>query len=163
MNHQSFKTASYIFINYAEMTAEDSNCIRLIRNSPIVRKWMVDSSPISSVTHDAFVESLKARVDKDYFIIKNHSGEIIGSVNIDYREDGVSERGLFINPVFQKQGYAFKTMQEFYRHAKDDWCIEKIMTKVKIDNAASNGLELKLGANFGGEINGYNHYVLRLL
>lgn len=144
------------------MISEDSEEIWRIRNNCAVRKWMVNTDIIPFESHKQFVEFLKQRADKDYFLIKNERGDIIGSVNIDYPEDNVSERGLFINPLFHKKGHASRSMKEFYTHAHNNWGIKKIKTKVKKDNEASNSLEMKLGAFQIEEENGYNVYMLNL-
>lgn len=162
MRHGGFDTASYRFVNYAEMSEEDSRKIWQLRNDPAISCWMVSEDPIPFETHRKFVDSLRHRTDKDYFLILNGDSEIIGSVNIDYTESGVSERGLFISPHFHNQGHAYKTMMEFYDKAKRDWGIGTIMTKVKPSNAASNRLEHKLGAEYVENVQGYNIYLLTL-
>lgn len=163
MRHRSFRTTTYDFINYGEMAQELSQEIWEMRNDPSVSEWMVDSREITMDTHKNFVESLKTRTDKDYYLIRNHAGETIGSVNIYYGEDGVSERGLFINPKLHKLGHAYRTMREFYAKAADDWEVRSIKTRVKVGNAASNSLERKLGARLVGENDGYNVYILELV
>lgn len=163
MRHGSFDTASYHFINYAEMGEDESRGIWMLRNDPAVTVWMVNGDEIPFEAHCMFVASLRDRSDKDYFIIKDKDSRIIGSVNLDYSDSGMSERGLFINPLFHRQGHAHRTMLEFYGRAKESWGIRRIKTKVKIGNGASNSLERKLGATLVREDNGYNVYILELI
>lgn len=131
-----------------------------MRNHPLVAKWMVNSEEIPFEEHQRFISSLSTKTEKDYFIIKDFSSNIIGSVNIDYTETPYPERGIFINPLFFHQNHAFNSLKEFYEHAKSEWGIPGIMTKVKIDNIGSNRLEEKLGAQQSLTKEGYNIYNL---
>lgn len=162
MRHPSFNTPTYKFVNYCEMSRQDSQIIFELRNNPFVSIWMVDDDYISLEQHSKFLASLTDRDDKDYFIIKNDSNEIIGSVNIDYCDMGISERGIYIDPERQGHGHAFKAIKEFYQHARNNWGIKAIKTKVKVDNVPSNALERKLGARLMVTSAGYNGYLLEL-
>lgn len=162
MNIKSFLTDTYKFINYCEMSLQDCKEIWQLRNHPDVRKWMINEETIPLENHLAFIERLKSDSAKDYFIIKDRAGNIIGSVNITYTESGISERGLFINPRFWGQGHAGRSMKEFYGKMRDLANVTGIETLVKVDNDASNGLEQKLGAQLEKTCDGYNHYYLRI-
>lgn len=160
MRHQTFRTDSYEFTNYAEMTDLESREIWEMRNHPEVARWMVNTNQIPWEDHRKFVENLRRRDDKDYFLIKDFSGNIVGSVNIDYPDKGYSERGIFINPKCFHRNHAFLSLTEFYRHAGKTWGIKGIETKVKTDNAPSNRLEEKLHACLHRTVEGYNIYQL---
>lgn len=162
MRNSSFNTASYRFINYAEMTNQDSEKIFNLRNNPLVAFWMVNNDYISLSDHLKFIEHLKSNSDKDYFIVKDINNDIVGSVNLDYSDMGVSERGVYVDPDLHGKGHAFRMLSEFYAHAKSFWKVCVIKTKVKQDNRASNALEIKLGAMFIGQSDGYNNYILNL-
>lgn len=144
------------------MNEEESVKIWNLRNLDKVSSWMVNPDSIPWNDHCGFIESLKINDHKDYFIIENFDSEIIGSVNIDYSENGISERGIFINPDFFHQNHAYRSMIEFYEYAKDNFDIVRIITKVKIDNIASNKLESKLSAKLIETKEGYNIYSLQL-
>ena len=160
MKHQSFRTNSYMFTNYVEMNELDSRKIWEMRNHPEVAHWMINTDQIPWDDHRKFVENLRRREDKDYFLIKNFSGEIVGSININYPEKGYPERGIFINPECFHRNHAFLSLTEFYSHVKEHWGIKGIETRVKPDNAASNRLEEKLKASLHRTIEGYNIYRL---
>ena len=154
-------TENYTFVNYNNISDEDIIKILQIRNSYEVRRWMVNDTEIPLESHLKFVASLKANDTKDYFIIKDSSEKIIGSVNIDYLDTGIVERGIFINPEFQKRGHAYNSMKELYEILAQSG-IKKIITKVKADNQPSNALELKLGAVHTHTSGNYNHYILSI-
>lgn len=160
MRHHGFQTQSYIFINYVEMSEADSKSIWEMRNDPSVSKWMVNSEAIPYNEHQKFIDGLSGNKEKDYFIIKDLASNIIGSVNLDYRETPYPERGIFINPRFFHQNHAYNSMKEFYQYAESEWGIPGIMTKVKVDNTGSNRLEHKLGSEFSHNKEGYNIYHL---
>lgn len=158
---KGFSTDHYQFINYNECSRADLLEIREIRNLPEVRARMVDEMEISLEQHLKFLESLKHNTSKDYFIIKDHAGHLIGSVNLTYLPDQVAERGLFINPSHFRQGHAFRTMKELYSRIAQTG-IKSVFTKVKTDNNPSNNLEKKLGAELISSEGGYNNYLLQI-
>ena len=160
MRHHGFETPSYRFINYVEMTDNDSRTIWELRNHPLVSIRMVNNEIIPYYNHQKFISGLAGNTDKDYFVIKDKNLNIIGSVNIDYSESPYPERGIFINPAFFNNGHAYNSMKEFYEYANSRWGLPGIMTKVKIDNAGSNRLEEKLGALLYEIKDGYNFYNL---
>lgn len=144
------------------MSDADSLNMFELRNSPDISLWMVNDKEISHDEHEAFINSLKSRTDKDYFVVKDNDNEIIGSVNIDYTESGVSERGIFIVPGQHNKGHALRVLTEFYRHARRYFSVNTILTHVKSENAASLRLEEKLGATFEKEEDGYKSFILKL-
>ena len=160
MRNSGFKTLSYFFINYVEMSEEDSRKIWELRNHPLVAKWMVHPEEIPYAEHKKFIVRLSLLKDKDYYLIKDLSSNIIGSVNIDYTETPYPERGIYINPEFFHQNHAFNSLREFYRYANSVWGVSGIMTRVKTDNIGSNRLEEKLGAKLVFTEEGYNFYNL---
>lgn len=160
MRNPGFRTSSYIFVNYAEMSEEESKIIWELRNHPHVSKWMVHPEAIPYPEHKRFVASLSANRNKDYYLIKDLSSNIIGSVNIDYGGLPYPERGIFINPEFFHQSHAYNSLREFYHYANSEWGIPGILTRVKTDNTGSNRLEEKLGASLTATRDGYNFYNL---
>lgn len=162
MRNGSFNTETYHFINYSEMSEDDSREIFDLRNHHDVSRWMVNDQEISWDVHKRFVNSLRSRIDKDYFIVKDNDGMIVGSVNIDYSENGISERGIFIAPNRHHKGHAFCVLKEFYSHVKLYFSVSTILTKVKSDNVASLRLEEKLGSKFSKEYDGYKTFILKL-
>ena len=158
---ESFDTVTYRFINYTEASQEDIVMIWKLRNLEDVRKWMVNGQEIPLKNHLDFVKNLGNRKDKAYFIIKDKKGDFIGSVNISIMKDRLAERGIFINPDFHNQGHASKSMKEFYDRIAGP-SINRIFTKVKVDNKASNALEKNLGARLIETVDSYNHYLLEI-
>lgn len=157
----SFSTDTYHFLNYKAMGEIDSKEIWRLRNLPEIARWMVNDSFIPYENHQRFVAGLKGDESRDYFIIKDLEDNIIGSVNLTYfsRED--AERGIYISPEHWHRGHAYRSLTEFYSHFKRHG-IKKIITKVKIDNKASNSLERRLGASLSDSKDGYNFYELEL-
>lgn len=143
------------------MMADDSKAVWQLRNHPDVAKWMVNDTFIPFENHARFVENLKSDSSKDYFIIKDNEGNIIGSVNAIYLDNHLAERGIYVNPQFQGRGHAFKTLMEFYEELKSN-AIRRVITRVKTDNLASNNLERKLGATLTECRDGYNFYMVAL-
>lgn len=143
------------------MSEIDSREVFELRNDVRVSKWMVNDKVISWEEHKGFIDNLRSRTDKDYYIVKNSDNEIIGSVNIDYSDNGISERGIFIAPSQHNKGHALRLLSEFYSHARQFFEVKAIFTKVKADNVASLRLEEKLGSQFLKEEGGYKTFILK--
>ncbi|OCL83070.1 UDP-4-amino-4,6-dideoxy-N-acetyl-beta-L-altrosamine N-acetyltransferase [Arcobacter porcinus] len=74
------------------------------RNSPEIRKWMYSQDEISLNHHLDFIESLRIRKDKEYFLVVKDE-EYIGVVDftdIKYKESVTM--GLYTNPNLKGQG-----------------------------------------------------------
>lgn len=156
---KSFSTNNYRFVNYLDVSAEESLQILELRNREEIRKWMVNDEPISQANHFRFMESLVDKERCDYFMIKDPSGNFIGTVNITALSPDEAERGIFINPDFQNQGHASQSLAEFYSKLSS-LGIKSVITKVKTENVASNALEKKLGACLIKVDKGFNIYRL---
>lgn len=162
MRHSDIQTQSYCFVNYCNMTEKENEKIWNIRNNTLISVWMINNKWITHSEHDMFINSLRSKMSKDYFLIKNFDGNIIGSVNFTYLNDGIVERGIFINPKFWGKNHAYLSLSELYSYINKHWSIKRIITQVKVDNAASNALERKLGGQIFKSEDGYNYYIVNL-
>lgn len=157
----SFHTLSYHFINYINLNEADIKAILEIRNQDAIKIWMVNTQPIGLQQHLDFIKNLQQDSTKKYFAIKDKENNLIGSVNVHFLENNIVERGIFINPLFQKKGHAEKSILEFYSYLSQ-MGITKVFTRVKENNVSSNSLEKKLGATLVESKEGYNFYILNL-
>jgi len=105
-----------------DFTTLDANQLTLVlswRNHPKIREWMLHPNEISMEEHLQFVESLKRREDRRYFLVQRE-GKNIGVIDfMDIMEES-AELGLYANPKMQGVGetlmrvlidYAFVTLK----------------------------------------------------
>lgn len=105
-----------------DFTALDPNQLRLVlswRNHPNIRRWMLSSDEISPEDHFRFVESLRQRSDKRYFLVQEN-GESIGVIDFTAITEDTAELGIYANPGMRGVGevlmralidYAFLTLR----------------------------------------------------
>lgn len=85
-------------INFTQLSFQEKKMILLWRNSSTVKKWMYNVDDILLEEHLSFIDSLKNRADKLYFLVKKNNQYIgvIDFTNID-KDTQSSEFGLYAN------------------------------------------------------------------
>ena len=79
------------------------------RNDESIRKWMYNSDIISLEQHLSFIDSLKYKKDKVYFLVKRNN-EYIGVFYVVDRKDYKGEFGYYLAPKFHQENLSV----EFY-------------------------------------------------
>lgn len=152
-----FESAGFLFRNYTTLSGEENETVLCGRNDPDVRKEMINEEIISPENHARFITTLSGRLDKAYYACYKE-GKFIGTVNIELTAPQEAERGVWMAAEARGKGMAAPLMKAFYTYLYHNKGIQKIITRVKISNAASNALERKLGATLMREADGYNFY-----
>jgi UDP-4-amino-4,6-dideoxy-N-acetyl-beta-L-altrosamine N-acetyltransferase len=75
------------------------------RNHSDIRRWMLSDDEISLENHLRFVESLKNRADKCYFLVQRES-ESIGVIDFTDITQNSAEIGIYANPQMRGVGEA---------------------------------------------------------
>jgi len=117
-------------INFTNLALEEKEMILEWRNHPEIRKWMYNQDEIKLKEHLSFIESLKTRQDKLYFLVKKDD-EYIGVVDFYDTDQSTKECefGLYANP-FEKIAGVGRILEEV--------CIEYAfeflkLTKLKLE------------------------------
>lgn len=139
-------------INFTQISYKQKMMILMWRNDERVSKFMLNKS-VSKAEHLKFIQSLKTRIDKLYFLVKDDdiSAENGGGIGIIYFTDickDSCEFGVYANPSLKGVGKVL--MQGVIDYA---FCV----LNVKILSAKaykSNEKALALYAKFGFEICG---------
>ena len=150
----------YDIINYVDCTHEQNLEILNLRNQDEVRKWMVNPEIISEDNHFKFVESLKRNPNRLYFAIYR-DGLLVGTYNLTKEKEGVWERGIIANPIFQGKGETAKWERQILASLPIHG-INAVTAKVKQNNPRSIRYHEKLGYQLLSIDNVYNYYILRL-
>lgn len=154
----TFRTSSYKFMPYPDMTDSESEFVLESRNEPAVREQMVNREEISRADHERFRASLRGRRDKQYYVVFDNDGNIIGSVNIERTGEDSMERGIWIAAGHRGKRHAVEMLRQLYNYLHDNYSTRFIETRVRIDNAASLALEKALGAVETGRDDEYAYF-----
>lgn len=133
-----FKTPHFEFINYVNLTEEESHRVWEGRNHPEVRKWMVNSEPFSFESHKSFINGLKEREDRLYWAVK-YDGELIGSFSL-HPYDGEKlegEMGKYLFFEARGKGLGKLATQEFIDAIFSNGIVHRVYIKTLISNTTN--------------------------
>lgn len=130
-------------IPYTEMDENQSRQVWECRNIYEIRQYMTHPEPFSFDNHCRFIMHLKeekARMYYAYFL----GDEFVASYDIVGIDADMTERGLFVNPRYQRLGigeYVEHDMQNFAKELK----LHILKAKVLKDNETSYYFHLHMG------------------
>jgi len=96
----NFKLGDFIFKNFINISIEEREIVRELRNHEIVRKWMYSDSIISPEQHAHFINQLKDDDNNLYWLVQNKDEEYIGVIylnNLDFQNKN-AYLGIYSNP-----------------------------------------------------------------
>ncbi len=108
-------------IDFSDLEEGDKERVLHWRNHPAIRQWMFNTSPISLNEHLKFIDSLKTRDDRLYFLVKQKERPIgvIDFTHIDTCSK-TAHFGVYADPSLHGKGkilmravvsYAFETLK----------------------------------------------------
>lgn len=159
----TFDTAHFRFVNYTQLSLDDSKKVWNARNNPEISKYMVNTDFIPWENHLAFIKGLSSRNDCVYYgvyILLDNT--MIGSQGVNPIEDnGTGESGLYLFPEAQGKGYGKLMKQEFIYYIFEQGLLNVVTEKVKIDNVRNQQLNLSLGFKQVGTDGEFVYFELR--
>lgn len=86
-------------INFTDLTTEEKKRVLQWRNHDTVRRWMYNKELIALKDHMQFIDTLKRRDDRVYFLVKNKDKEVgvIDLTSINLTQES-AEIGLYAKP-----------------------------------------------------------------
>jgi len=119
-------------INFSDTTLKEKKLILEFRNDANIRKWMVNTQPISYENHLDYIKSLSSKNDVIYFLVKELDRYIgvINFTNIINKQS--AELGIYSNPNIKGKGTILLTSIINYGFSK--FFLQKIIAQVLIDN-----------------------------
>ena len=84
-------------LNFIDLKLEEKEMILKWRNHPEIRMWMYNQDEIKLEEHLNFIESLKSRKDKLYFLVKKEE-EFIGVIDFLDLDKKEIFYGIYSNP-----------------------------------------------------------------
>jgi UDP-4-amino-4,6-dideoxy-N-acetyl-beta-L-altrosamine N-acetyltransferase len=133
-----------ILINFTDLSFNEKIMVLEWRNHPQTRKWMYTQDEISVENHLNFIESLKTRDDKLYFILKKDEN-YIGVIDFYNFENDLCEFGLYSNPFLKIAGTGSLLMEAGLNYAFDFLKITKLKLEVFEENLRAQGLYERYG------------------
>ncbi len=158
---RSFSTKHFEFVDFIELTPEQSEQVLQCRNLPEIRVCMVNTGIIDRHIHQEFVRNLRNNSKALYYSIY-FNNNFVGAIYLQIEHLTTAERGIYLHPSFWGRGLSKKITTEFYKYISENFGIETIKTKVKKNNKSSNALENSLGALKEYEDDKYIYYSLDL-
>ena len=119
-------------LNFIDLNMEEKEMILKWRNHPDIRKWMYNQDEIKLEEHLNFIESLKSRKDKLYFLVKKDK-EYIGVIDFtEIIEEESLHMGIYTNPNIKGNGKIL--LNKIIDYSFDNLKVKKIYSEVFSQN-----------------------------
>ena len=123
-------------INFTDLSYNKKVEILSWRNHSSIRKWMFDKELISLENHIAYINSLKEKKDRVYFVVKQY-GQAVGvidftNINLNNLE---AQIGLYAKPMLKGMGSLL--MQNILEYGFNKLKLKKLVATVFEDNLSA--------------------------
>lgn len=130
-----------VLINFTKLSLDEKELILLWRNDNLVKQWMYNRDDINIESHLLYIESLKQRDDKSYFLLKSKT-DYLGVVDLtDIKEGSSAELGIYQNPLLK--GYGSLLLGKIIEYAFDVLKLKILNANVYINNTKAINLYKK--------------------
>ncbi|HFU75477.1 MAG TPA: UDP-4-amino-4,6-dideoxy-N-acetyl-beta-L-altrosamine N-acetyltransferase [Arcobacter sp.] len=123
--------------NFVDLSLDEKKMILSWRNNPIIKKWMYTSDDISLENHLSFIENLKTRDDRYYFLVQE-AEEFIGVIDFTNVTSKDLDIGIYSNPLFKGKGDLL--LKEIIKYSFEVLKVKKINAEVFIENEKAYSL-----------------------
>ena len=124
-------------LDFTTLDKEQLTMVLAWRNHSDIRRWMVSDDEISLENHLHFVESLKNRADKHYFLLQRED-EYIGVIDFTGITDTSAEIGIYANP--QMHGVGKALMNALIEYGFSTLGVKMLIASVFADNERAKHL-----------------------
>lgn len=128
-------------LNFIDLKPEEKEMILKWRNHPEIRMWMYNQDEIKLEEHLNFIESLKSRKDKFYFLVKKEE-EFIGVIDFTQLVEKKSvHMGIYSNLNLKGNGQILlnKIIDYSFNYLK----VERVFSEVFVENEKAYSLYKK--------------------
>ena len=128
-------------LNFIDLKPEEKEMILKWRNNPKIRMWMYNQDEIKLEEHLNFIEGLKSRKDKLYFLVKKED-EFIGIIDFTQLVEKKSvHMGIYSNPNIKGNGQILlNTIKGYsFNYLK----VERVFSEVFVENEKAYSLYKK--------------------
>ena len=128
-------------LNFIDLKLKEKEMILKWRNHPEIKKWMYNQDEIKLEEHLTFIESLKSRKDKLYFLVKKED-EFIGIIDFtQIVENGSVHMGIYSNPNIKGNGAIL--LNKIINYSFNNLKVERVFSEVFAENEKAHNLYKK--------------------
>ena len=128
-------------LNFIDLELEEKEMILKWRNHPEIRKWMYNQDEIKLEEHLRFIDSLKSRKDKLYFLVKKED-EFIGVIDFTQLVEKKSvHMGIYSNPKIKGNGKIL--LNKIIDYSFNNLKVKRIFSEVFAENKKAHNLYKK--------------------
>ena len=128
-------------LNFIDLKLEEKEMILKWRNHPDIRKWMYNQDEIKLEEHLNFIESLKSRKDKLYFLVKKEE-EFIGVIDFTQLVEKKSvHMGIYSNPNINGNGKIL--LNKIIDYSFNNLKVKRVFSEVFAENDKAYNLYKK--------------------
>ena len=128
-------------LNFIDLELEEKEMILKWRNHPEIRKWMYNQDEIKLEEHLNFIDSLKLRKDKLYFLVKKED-EFIGVIDFTQLVEKISiYMGIYSNPNIKGNGKIL--LNKIINYSFNNLKVERVFSEVFAENEKAHNLYKK--------------------
>ena len=131
-------------IDFVHLSDNEKRMVLEWRNHPNVKEWMYTSDNIALEAHLSFIDSLKHRSDKRYFVVKNDK-DYLGVIDFYNIIDDSCEFGLYVNPFAHTRGIGKELLTQSILYAFNALNVQTLVLEVFCNNTKAIHLYEKYG------------------
>ncbi|WP_060824995.1 UDP-4-amino-4,6-dideoxy-N-acetyl-beta-L-altrosamine N-acetyltransferase [Sulfurospirillum cavolei] len=133
-----------LLCNFTTLSKVQKQMILAWRNHEEVRAYMYNENAISEAEHFSFIESLKTRKDRRYFLVQ-HEGVDIGVIDFNDISNESAVMGLYANPTLHQKGVGSLLMDAIVAYAFKTLNVHTLKAEVFESNTKAKTLYEKFG------------------
>lgn len=128
-------------LNFIDLKLEEKEMILKWRNHPDIRKWMYNQDEIKFEEHLNFIDSLKLRKDKLYFLVKKED-DFIGVIDFTQLVNKESvHMGIYSNPNINGNGKIL--LNKIIDYSFNNLKVKRVFSEVFAENEKAHNLYKK--------------------
>ncbi|MFA6740693.1 MAG: UDP-4-amino-4,6-dideoxy-N-acetyl-beta-L-altrosamine N-acetyltransferase [Arcobacteraceae bacterium] len=128
-------------LNFIDLKLEEKEMILKWRNHADIRKWMYNQDEIKLEEHLSFIDSLKSRKDKLYFLVKKKD-EFIGVIDFTQLVNKESvHMGIYSNPNINGNGKIL--LNKIIDYSFNNLKVKRVFSEVFAENDKAYNLYKK--------------------
>ena len=130
--------------NFTTLSESQKKMILTWRNHPNVKAYMYNDKEITEAEHFGFIETLKNREDRCYFLVQENKSDL-GVIDFSAISKESAIMGLYANPTLTQKGIGSRLMEAIVTYAFETLKIQTLKAEVFAENQRAKALYEKFG------------------